>query len=238
MPSRQFIKVLYEDKDILVVDKPAGVLSEPKRDSPSFDLVQMVKGYLKRKYRGVGSYVKLLHRLDRDTSGAIVVALSKVGENLEDDFRNQRVNRQYLAVVEGAVEKAAGKIDLPLEKGEFKFGKKVRVALSPTVRCGAPWEGKRAITLFEVLERYAHATVLRVTAETGRTHQVRVHFAEIGHPLVGDKIYGTSQIPFKRQALHAQVLGFRHPRTKQKIRVEAPLPSDIKGLIDQLRESV
>lgn len=229
MRSRQFIKVLYEDKDILVVDKPPGVLSEPKQDSPSSDLVQMVKGYLKRKYRGANSYVKLLHRLDRDTSGAIVVALSKVGENLEEDFRSHRVNRQYLAVVEGAVEKAAGKIDLPLEKGEFKFGKKVRVAQG---------EGKKAITLFEVLERYPNATVLRVTAETGRTHQVRVHFAEIGHPLVGDKIYGSNQIPFKRQALHSQVLGFRHPRTKQKIRVEAPLPSDIRELIDQLRESV
>lgn len=227
MASRQFIKVLYEDKDILVVDKPSGVLSEPKEDSPSPDLLWMIKGYLKRKYHGT-SYVKILHRLDRDTSGAIAVALSKIGENLEEDFRSYRVNRQYVAVVEGAVEKAAGKIDLPLEKGEFKFGKKVRVAK----------EGKKALTLFEVLERYPNATVLRVTAETGRTHQVRVHLAEIGHPLVGDKIYGVGRIPFKRQALHAQVLGFRHPRTQQKIRVESPLPSDIKELIDHLRESV
>lgn len=230
MKPRQFVKVLYEDKDILVVDKPAGVLSEPKEDSPAPDLVRMIKNYLKRKYRGSkDSYVKILHRLDRDTSGAIAVALSKIGEKLEDDFRNHRINRQYVAVAEGAIPEERGKIDLPLEKGEFKFGKKVRA-----VEEG----GKKALTLFEVIERYPDATLLRVTVQTGRTHQIRIHFAEIGHPIVGDKIYGAGRVPFKRQALHAQVLGFHHPRTAKKIRVESPTPADIENLIDHLRGSV
>lgn len=230
MKSRQFVKVLYEDKDILIVDKPPGVLSEPKANSPHPDLVWMIKGYLKRKYREAkNSYVKLLHRLDQDTSGALAVALSNAGAGLEDAFRSHQINRQYIAVVEGAVAQQRGRIDFPLEKGEFKFGKKVRVAET---------EGKKAVTLFEVIERYPNATLLRVTVETGRTHQIRVHFAEIGHPLVGDKIYGAGRIPFKRQALHAQILGFRHPRTGKKIRVESPLPNDILKLIDDLRGSV
>ncbi|MBI4223952.1 MAG: RNA pseudouridine synthase, partial [Deltaproteobacteria bacterium] len=154
---------------------------------------------------------------------------SKAGEGLENDFRNHRVNRQYLAVVEGAIGDQRGRIDFPLEKGDFKFGIKVREAETG---------GKKALTIFEVIERYPHATLLRVTVQTGRTHQVRVHLSGIGHPLVGDKIYGAGRIPFKRQALHAQVLGFRHPRTGKKIRVESPIPGDIKKLIDWLRENV
>lgn len=231
MSSRQFIKILYEDKDLLVVDKPAGVLSEPKADSPRPDMVRRIKEYLRRKYKGIkNSYVKLLHRLDAETSGAMVVGLSGAAEGLLSDFESHRVDRRYVAVVEGAVNQHSGRIDLPLEKGEFQFGKKVRIAPSGS--------GKKARTDFEVMERYPNATVLRLTVQTGRTHQVRVHLAAIGHPLVGDQVYGAGAIPFRRQALHAQFLGFRHPRTGKKIRVESPLPSDIRGLIDDLRGSV
>lgn len=226
----RFLEVIFEDKDFLVVDKPPFVLTEPKSDSPHEHLLGMMKGYLKRKFRDSrGSYVKLLHRLDRETSGVIVAAKSKIGEQLEDQFRSHKIDRHYLAVVEGRVEKQEASIRFPLEKGEFGSGKKVRV-----VKEGDP-SGMRAITNYRVEERYNDATLLAVQVVTGRTHQVRVHFAEIGHPVVGDKLYGAVRIPFSRHALHAGKLSFYHPRTNKKMSFEAPPPQDLQKLIDHLR---
>ncbi|MDP2600852.1 MAG: RluA family pseudouridine synthase [Deltaproteobacteria bacterium] len=226
--GRRFLDVVFEDKDLIVVNKPYGVLSEPKGDSPHDHLLGMIRGYLKRKFKeSRGSYVKLLHRLDKDTSGVLVAAKSKVGEQLESQFRGHRVERHYVAIVEGRLEQEEGKIDLPLEKGDFEGGRKVKVA--------GKGEGAPAITRFRVKERYENATLLDVSVETGRTHQVRVHFAQMGHPLVGDKIYGAVKIPFPRHALHASMLGFSHPRTKKFERYEAKLPKDMEGLIDKLR---
>ena len=224
----RFLNVIFEDNDILVIDKPPGVLSEPKSDSPHSNLLGMVQGYLRRKFKdSKGSYVKLLHRLDKDTTGVIVVAKSKLGEKLEDQFRDHKVERHYVAIVEGAIQKESGRINLPLEKGDFKGGQKARVAEND--------QGKRAVTFYEVRERYANASLLDVRVETGRTHQVRVHMAHIGHPLVGDKIYGANQIPFKRHALHAKQLGFLHPRTGIWVHFNSKLPQDMEELIDRLR---
>ena len=226
--GRRFLDVIFEDRDLIVVNKPYGVLSEPKGDSPHDHLLGMIRGYLKRKFKeSRGSYVKLMHRLDKDTSGVLVAAKSKVGEQLESQFKGHRVERHYVAIVEGRLEQEEGKIDLPLEKGDFEGGKKVKVA--------GKGEGAPAITLFRVRERYENATLLDVTVETGRTHQVRVHFAEVGHPLIGDKIYGACKIPFPRHALHASLLGFQHPRTKKFDRYEAKPPQDMGQLIDKLR---
>ncbi|MDO8526324.1 MAG: RluA family pseudouridine synthase [Deltaproteobacteria bacterium] len=229
-PSHRFLDVLFEDRDIIVVDKPAGVLTEPKGGSPHDSLLAMMKGYLKRKFKeSRGSYVKLLHRLDRDTSGVVVAAKSKVGEQLEDQFKNHTVDRKYIAIVEGAVEKEEGLIDFPLEKGDFKGGRKAQV-----VKKG---QGLPARTRFRVEERYKNATLLAIQVETGRTHQVRIHMAEIGHPLVGDRTYGplSGGIPFSRHALHAASLGFKNPRNGRKEKFESKLPDDMVKLIDRLR---
>ena len=226
--AKRFLEVLYEDRDIIVVNKPAGVLTEPKGDSPHDHLLGMIRGYLKRKHKeSRGSYVKLLHRLDKDTSGVIVAAKSKVGEQLEDQFRGHRIERNYIAIVEGRVDQEEGVIDLPLEKGEFEGGKKSRVAHNKG-------EGKEAITRFRVKERYSNATQLSINVGTGRTHQVRVHLSEKGHPLIGDHTYG-SKIRFPRHALHATLLAFKHPRTGKQERFETKLPQDLEKLVDQLR---
>lgn len=228
---KRFLNIIHEDKDILVVDKPAGVLAEPKKDSPHEDILSMVHDYLRRKYKaGKASYVALVHRLDRETSGVMVVAKSKLGMELEEAFRSHRVKRHYTAVVEGAMEKGGGKIDFPLEKGEFGGGRKVRIAEGPQER-----QGRRAVTLYEVLERYPQATLLRIMVGTGRTHQIRVHLAKIGHPLIGDAIYGRSKIRFPRHALHASFLSFVHPETKKKVEFESKLPKDILNFLDRLR---
>ena len=223
--SKRFLNILYEDRDILVVDKPSGVLTEPKRGSPFPNLVVMIQSYLRRKFKGSrGSFVQLIHRLDAETSGAVVVAKSREGMALEDSFRSRRVGKVYDAVVCGAVEKESGKIDFPLEKGEFGHGQKVRVHQG----------GKEAVTRYRVLERYPNATWLEVEPETGRTHQIRVHLSAIGHPIIGDKRYG-GEIPYKRQALHAKCLRFRHPVTGKKMEIKSPMPPELSNLIDHLR---
>lgn len=231
-----FLEVIFEDRDIIVCEKPAGVLTEPKQGSPHDHLLGLIKNYLKRKHpEARGSYIKLLHRLDRDTSGVIVAAKSKVGEQLEDQFRKHIVERQYVAVVEGRVEKEAGRIDFALEKGDFHGGRKIRVVRGSGGAGGAGLEGMPAITDYKVKERYGKATLVAVTVQTGRTHQVRAHFAEIGHPLAGDTTYG-SKMSFGRHALHACLLAFHHPRTKERMRFESKLPEDMMRLIDGLRE--
>lgn len=224
--SDRYLKILFEDRDLIVVDKPAGVLAEGKEGSPHDQLLAMIRGYLKRKFKeSRGSYVKMLHRLDTETSGAIVAAKSKVGEQLEAAFSDHKIDRVYDAIVCGRIEKEQGKINLPLEKGDFGDGHKVQVSK----------DGKRAITEYRVKERYINATWLEVRVATGRTHQIRVHLAHIGHPVIGDKRYGTRDIPFHRQALHARQLGFRHPRTQNKMEFQAKMPNDLNVLIDRLR---
>lgn len=220
-----YVNLIYEDRDIIVVDKPAGILSVTEAGSSRSDLESRVKTYLKRKFK-TGSYLKPLHRLDAETSGPMVFAKSKAGEKIEEQFRYHNIERRYVAVVEGVVLKDSGRIDAPLEKGDFGGGKKVRAAGKET--------GRWAVTEYRVKERYPDATLLEISVHTGRTHQIRVHLAGIGHPIIGDKIYGSGR-SFWRQALHAARLGIRHPVTGKKMKFESPLPKDFRDLVDELR---
>ncbi len=220
-----YVKIIYEDRDIIVVDKPAGVLSVPQPKSSMPNLEDQVKAYLKRKYK-TGSYLKALHRLDAETSGAIVFAKSKDGERLEESFRRHDIGRDYLAVVEGHIEKDSGRIEGRIEKGRFGGGRKARPAK------GA--EGRVAVTEYRVKERYSGSTLLEISVRTGRTHQIRVHLSHMGNPVIGDKLYGATR-PFPRQALHARYLRFRHPVTGKKMKFESRVPDDINALIDELR---
>lgn len=218
----RFVDVLFEDDAVIVALKPAFV------DEEQFTL--MVRDYIRRKFSGSSlPYIGQMHRLDKETSGAMVFTKKKAANTLADQFRAHTIGKQYLALVNGRVDKDEGVIRKAIEKGFFDEGRKVRVAEDEG-------EGKRAVTEYRVIERYDHATLLRVRIATGRTHQIRIHMADLGHPIIGDKLYGNEKgMPFKRQALHAEILEFKHPITHKHIKVIAPIPQDLKMLIEKLR---
>jgi len=235
----RFIDIAYEDKDIIVVNKPRGLLvvgekgkQDKTRRRGEESLTDRVRGYLLRKFKGAkGAFVRPLHRLDRETTGLVIFAKSKGGMALSRDIKEHHVVRRYLAVVDGAVEKEDGVIDLSLEKGDFGHGKRVMVA--------SEGEGRKAITQFRVIERYENATLLKINLKTGFTHQIRVHLAAIGHPLIGDKVYNPNgKIKFPRQALHSSELRFNHSVTHKKIEIGSKLPKDMEDLVDKLRELI
>lgn len=217
----KFVDVVFEDKYIIVCNKP------PFIDYEEFSI--SVQQYLDRQNKGKGHpYLGAMHRLDKETSGIMVFTKKKAANSLADQFREHSLNKFYLAIVEGRVEEDEFSIKKPLEKGEFEEGKKSRIAKKG--------QGKNAVTHVKVKERYENASLLSVEITTGRTHQIRVHLADAGHPIVGDKLYGFSDgVEFKRQALHAERLYFKHPVTKQRLRLTAPLTPDVTQLIEKLR---
>jgi 23S rRNA pseudouridine1911/1915/1917 synthase len=227
------IRVLYQDRHILIVDKPAGLLTQPTQAREPDSLLERAGRYLARTRGGARPYVGIVHRLDRDTSGVMMVVCSpKALRPFQALFRAHTIERRYLTVVEGSVEPARGKIDLPLvaDRGDRRRG------VTRAVGQGVP-----AVTHYEVLQRFGTAaTLVACRLETGRTHQIRIHLAESGYPVVSDPVYRPADrrpfsFPFSRQALHAEALGFIHPITGAGLRVEAPLPSDFDDLIAGLR---
>ncbi|MBI4366134.1 MAG: RluA family pseudouridine synthase [Deltaproteobacteria bacterium] len=251
--ARQFVRVLYEDTELIAIDKPAGMLVVPEEGTRAPTAIDAVRAYLRRKYPSArGTYVRALHRLDKGTSGVLLLAKAKSGEAVVQQFKRHRVLREYAAIVHGAVPKGAGTLTAPLAKGLFGRGRKAMIAA----------EGKPSVTHFTVEERYPQASLLTIRVETGRTHQIRVHLAGIGHPLLGDELYGPpvrsagcevrgskstaniehgtpnrrrAQLPAGRQALHATRLKLHHPTTGKPIDLRAPWPKDFERALDRLR---
>ena len=199
------IKVMYEDRDILIVDKPAGLLTQPTPDRERDTLLERAGRYLSHSRGTASPYVGIVHRIDKQTSGVILLVCSpKALRPFQTLFRTHAIERSYLAVVEGIVKPARGTIDLPLvaDRGDGRRG-----------AGGGNLEGVPAITHYEVIEQFGtRASLLNCHLETGRTHQIRIHLAEIKHPVVGDQVYGPKgrsrfPVPFPRQALHAQRWG-------------------------------
>jgi 23S rRNA pseudouridine1911/1915/1917 synthase len=233
-PARRTVRtrltVLYEDSDVLVVDKPAGLLTVPTEAREKDTLWTRAIHYLQHRYGG-RPYAGIVHRLDRETSGALVFARNRAALHaLQDLFRRHAIEREYVALVEGA----------PPERGTFDRDLTRTPGLRRTVaRTGET--GKRAVTRYETLERLGGASYVSVRPETGRTHQIRVHFAAAGHPIVGDRVYGPPQAgppaaaPAARHLLHARRLGFVHPRSGAPVEVESPLPADFRDALDTLR---
>ncbi len=222
--------VLFEDDHLLVVDKPAGMVVHPGAGRQTGTLVHAVLARCPAML-GIGGERRpgIVHRLDKDTSGLLVVAKSETAlRRLQADLGARNVTRTYLALVHGRVAHPAGTVDAPIARDRRQRTRMAVVA-----------SGRRAITHYRVLERFPRATLLEVRLGTGRTHQIRVHCAHIGHPVVGDSVYARRPNPWgmRRQALHACGLAFPHPVDGREMAFEAPLPADLDAALALLRAS-
>ena len=233
-PARHSVRtrltVLVEDPLFLIVDKPAGLLTVQTAEHEEDTLFARALDYLHHRYRK-RAWVGVVHRLDKETSGALVFARSREAlKALQEQFRVHSIEREYLALVEGVV-RAPGVFDAPLvlDRGDRRRG-----VAKPGER------GKHAVTRYRPIEAFDRATLVSVNLETGRTHQVRVHFSASGHPVIGDSVYRRREgyepvVPVRRQMLHARVLGFDHPETGRPVRATSPRPADFEEALRLLR---
>lgn len=218
-PEEGPVDILYEDAGLLILNKPPGLLVHPTGWTTGGTLANYLAGHLQQ--RGLMLAIRPLHRLDRDTSGCVVFAKSDHSQfQLEQQLKSGELKRTYVALVQGVVAPPAGTIDAPIGAHETH----------PNRRAVTPL-GDSAVTHYRTVEAYARATLLELTLATGRTHQIRVHLAHLGHPLVGDRMYGEASDTIKRQALHASALSFCHLQNGQVITVQAPLPRDISEAV-------
>ncbi len=224
------LNIIYEDKDIIVVNKEKGMVVHPACGNPEGTLVNAIMSICKDSLSGIGGKIRpgIVHRLDKDTSGLIIIAKNdKAHINLSEQIKNHEVKKTYIALVRGEVRENEATINMPISRST-KDRKKMAVSRT----------GKNAITHFKVLERFSGYTLLELNIETGRTHQIRVHMSYIGYPIVGDTVYSNGKNPFgvTGQMLHAQKLNFKHPITEQELNLEAPLPEYFCDVLGRLRQ--
>jgi 23S rRNA pseudouridine1911/1915/1917 synthase len=241
-PQDIALTVVYEDEHLLVVDKPAGMVVHPAAGNPDGTLVNALLHHCRGKLSGIGGVARpgIVHRIDKGTSGLLVVAKSDVAhEGLARQFADHSIERVYLAVCNGRPNPPSGTIATRIGRSDANR-KKMAVLPKDSSR------GKHAITHYRTLRELKGCSLVECRLETGRTHQVRVHLSSIGHALLGDSVYGRpnsrvrevlQRLGFRRQALHAAVLGFVHPVTGGELRFESVLPPDIKELIDETGHS-
>ena len=224
------LEVIHEDEDIIVINKPKGMVVHPANGNPDGTLVNAVMAICKDSLSGIGGEIRpgIVHRLDKDTSGIIIVAKNdKAHINLSEQIKEHKVKKTYIALVRGIVKENEATINMPIGRSE-KDRKKMAVTK----------KGKEAITHFKVLERYDKYTLLQVNIETGRTHQIRVHLSQIGYPIVGDEVYsnGKNEWNIKGQCLHAKSLEFTHPVTGKQMYLEAKLPAYFQNILKDLEQ--
>ena len=222
------LNVIYEDEDIIVINKEKGMVVHPGNGRTEDTLVNALMQKCKNSLSGIGGKIRpgIVHRLDKDTSGIIIVAKNdKAHINLSEQIKNRKVNKYYIALVRGNVIENNATINMPIARST-KDRKKMAVSE----------KGKEAITHFKVLKRYNGYTLLKLKIDTGRTHQIRVHLAEIGHPVVGDEVYsnGKNKFGVKGQCLHAERIEFVHPTSNKKMVLEAELPKYFKDILEKL----
>ncbi|MFC3714203.1 RluA family pseudouridine synthase [Sphingoaurantiacus capsulatus] len=231
------LTILFEDDHLLVVDKPAGLVVHPAAGNLDGTLVNALLHHCAGRLSGIGGVARpgIVHRIDKDTSGLLVVAKTdRAHEQLAKQFAAHTVERAYTAVVAGRPMPLAGRIEGALARSSANRQKMTIVA---------DGRGKHAVTHFRTVQPLKDAAEVECRLETGRTHQVRVHMTSIGHPLLGDPVYGRTrpshreilqQLGFARQALHARTLGFLHPVTQENLTFDSPVPPDIQELISLL----
>ena len=219
--------VLYEDDDLLVIDKPAGLPVHPAPGHPEHTLVNALLGYLAHP-PDTGDPLRpgIVHRLDMDTSGVMLVAKNRIAQaNLADQFKSRSVTKLYLVLVRGKLTPERGAIEAPIGRDPRNHK---RMAIAPEGR------GRAARTRYRVIRYVGDNSLLGVTLETGRTHQIRVHLAAIGHPVLGDATYGVPSAHLMRQFLHASRLGFRLPSSGEYVEFESELPADLSQALANL----
>lgn len=231
LPENIPLDIVYEDGDIIVVNKPSGMVVHPAAGSPDGTLVNALL-YHTKDLSGINGVTRpgIVHRIDKDTSGLLVVAKNDLAHRrLAEQLSVHDITRQYRAIVKGVIKDDKGTVDMPI-------GRNPKNRLKMAVVEG----GRRAVTHFEVVSRYSRYTEIICRLETGRTHQIRVHMSAIGHPVAGDPLYGGAKgNPFRcdGQLLHAEKLGFRHPRTGKYVEFTAPLPENFKKALAYLEHT-
>ncbi|MBM6618525.1 RluA family pseudouridine synthase [Bacillus suaedaesalsae] len=229
LPEEMDLQYYYEDEDVLVVNKPRGMVVHPAPGHTTGTLVNGLMAHCK-DLSGINGVMRpgIVHRIDKDTSGLLMVAKNDMAhESLVNQLVKKTVTRRYKAIVHGVIPHDKGTIDAPIGRDE-----KDRQSMTVTEK-----NSKEAVTHFQVLERFKDFTFVECQLETGRTHQIRVHMKYIGYPLAGDPKYGPRKtIELDGQALHAGILGFEHPRTKEYLQFEAPLPQEFEDVLDWLRK--
>lgn len=223
------LDIVYEDDDILVVNKAKGMVVHPAAGNPEGTLVNAIMAHCKGNLSGIGGELRpgIVHRLDKDTSGLLIVAKNdKAHIQMSKQIQDREVKKIYIALVRGVVPENEATINMPIGR-----------SLQDRKKMAVTKKGKEAITHFQVLERFDKYTLLKVKIDTGRTHQIRVHMAEIGHPVVGDMLYsnGKNEFGIEGQMLHATSLDFKHPITQKPLHLEAPLPEYFEEVLKQLR---
>ena len=223
------LDVIYEDKDILVVNKQKGLVVHPGNGNPDGTLVNAIMARCKDSLSGIGGEIRpgIVHRIDKDTSGLLIIAKNDTAHiNVSEQIKNHEVKKTYIALVRGVVKENEATINMPIARSTKD---RTKMAVSK--------KGKEAITHIKVLERFDGFTLLEVNIETGRTHQIRVHLSQIGYPIVGDFVYSNGRNPFgvEGQMLHSAKLEFVHPISGKKMNLEAPLPEYFEKVLKVLR---
>lgn len=227
-PEKIPLDIVYEDDDVIVVNKPQGMVVHPAPGHPDHTLVNALLYHSPLSTINGEFRPGIVHRIDKDTSGLLMVAKNDLAHrSLAAQLKAKTNQREYVALVHGVIKQDAGTIDAPI--GRSKKDRKKQAVVS---------DGRHAVTHFKVLRRFRHYTLVSYRLETGRTHQIRVHMKSIGHPLAGDPLYGPRKtLPGRGQYLHARLLGFKHPRTGKDLVFTAPLPEYFQQMLDKLKKT-
>lgn len=232
LPEDIPLDILYEDEDVLIINKPKGMVVHPSVGHYTHTVVNAVMFHCKDHLSGINGVMRpgIVHRIDMDTTGAIVICKNDMAhQSLADQLKEHSITRKYRALVHGNLKEDEGMVEGPI--GRHPTDRK-KMAINHK-------NGKPAVTHYKVLERFGSYTFIECQLETGRTHQIRVHMASIGHPLLGDHVYGPAKCPFsglQGQTLHAGVLGIIHPTTGEYMEFQAPLPEYFETLLKKLEQ--